>query len=93
MTYLVNILITLLIILISYKIIKYYNTDYKYTTLEILKDINNSKIINKIVNEDLKHYDYVSIGKEEIFIFGKLYKSELYINKGFYMDFDDDYNY
>ena len=92
MDYLINVLITVLIIYIGYNIIKYYHTEYEYTTLEILKDIQNPLIKNKIVNKELKIYDYISLNKEEKFIFGKLKSSKLYISKGFYNDFDDDWS-
>lgn len=90
MEYLIYTLISILISYITYKIIKNNTTEYKYTTLEILKDTQKPLIKNKIVNKEFQIYDYVLLCKKEKFIFGKLKSSEHYISKGFYNDYDDD---
>lgn len=90
MEYLIFTLITVLIAYVTYRIIKNNSTEYKHTTLEILKDTQNPLIKNKIVSKELKIYDYVSLCKKEKFIFGKLKYSKFYISKYCYNeDYDD----
>lgn len=88
MNYFIITLTVIFIAYITYKIIKFNATEYKYTTLEILKDTENSLIKNKIVNKELQNYDYLSLCKKEKFVFGKLKFSQLYISKGYYGDYD-----
>lgn len=90
MEYLIFTLIIGFIAYITYKIIKNNATEYKHTTLEILKDTQNSLLKNKLVNKEFQYSDYVAICKKEKFIFGKLESSKLYISKGNYDD--DDYD-
>jgi len=89
MEYLIYTLITVLISYITYRIIKSNSTEYKYTTLEILKDTQHSLLKNKLVNKEFKHYNYVAICKKEKFVFGKLKSSKIYISKYCYGDNDD----
>jgi len=93
MEYLIFTIIAIFIAIITYQIIKSNTTRYEYTTLEILKDIRNPLIKNKIVNKELQRFDTISLCRKERFVFGKLEFSELYISKGFYNDYSDDCDY
>jgi hypothetical protein len=89
MNYLIYILITILIAYITYRIIKSNSTEYKTTTLEILRDTNNPLIKNKVVSKELKGYDVITIDKKEKFIFGKLKETKIIIYKSYYYKDND----
>lgn len=85
--------ITLFLVWIFYLIIKFQHTETKYTLLEILRDTQNPKIINKIVNKHFQHKDTIKIYKIEKFVFGKLKTTEIELTTGYYSDCDDDWDF
>ena len=85
--------ITLFLVWIFYLIIRFQHTETKYTLLEILRDTQNPKIINKIVNKHFQHNDTIKIYKIEKFVFGNLKNTKIELTTGYYSDCDDDWDY
>ena len=83
--------ITLFLVWIFYIIIKFQHTETKYTLLEILRDTQNPKIINKIVNKHFQNNNTIKIYKIEKFVFGKLKDIKIELTTGYYSDCDWDY--
>ena len=81
--------ITLFLVWIFYIIIRFQHTETKYTLLEILRDTQNPKIINKIVNKHFQHNDTIEIYKIEKFVFGNLKTTKIELTTGYYSDYDD----
>ena len=84
---------TLFLVWIFYLIIRFQHTETKYTLLEILRDTQNPKIINKIVNKHFQHNDTIKIYKIEKFVFGNLKNTKIELTTGYYSDCDDDWDY
>jgi len=84
--------ITLFLVWIFYKIIKYHHTETVTTLLEILRDTQDPKVINKVVNKHFKYADTIRIYKHEKFVFGKLKSTKIELTTGYYSDYDDDWD-
>ena len=83
--------ITLFLVWIFYLIIRFQHTETKYTLLEVLRDTQDSKVINKIVNKYFQHKDTIRIYKIEKFVFGQLKSTKIELTTGYYSNcFDDD---
>ena len=85
--------ITLFLVWIFYLIIKFQHTETKYTILEVLRDTQNPKIVNKIVSKYFEHKDTIEIYKIEKFVFGKLKTTKIELTTGYYSDYDDDWDF
>lgn len=85
--------ITLFLVWIFYIIIKFQHTETKYTLLEVLRDTQNPKIVNKIVSKYFEHKDIIRIYKIEKFVFGKLKTTKIELTTSYYSDYDDDWDY
>ena len=81
--------ITLFLVWIFYLIIKFQHTETKYTILEVLRDTQNPKIVNKIVSKYFEHKDTIRICKIEKFVFGELKTTKIELTTGYYSDYDD----
>ena len=82
--------ITLFLVWIFYLIIKFQHTETVTTLLEILRDNQDPKVINKVVNKHFKYADAIRIYKHEKFVFGKLKSTKIELTTGYYVEYDDD---
>lgn len=85
-------ILTIVLIIITsfltYHYIAYKSINFVYTTLVVLKDVDNSEFEDNVDIKDFDPYHKVTIERKEMYIFGKLEKTEIYLNKERYIDID-----
>ena len=83
--------ITLFLVWIFYIIVRFHHTETVTTLLEILRDTQDPKIINKVISKHFEYTNTIRIYKHEKFVFGTLKNTKIELTTGYYSSYDEDY--